>query len=190
MSPPFIAGLNKYFPTTQIIFDRFHIIKHLNEAMNEVRKDQRRQHDALKGHKYTFLKKNKNLSTEQKIAKYEFTQDYVILGEACRLHELFNDFWDFRDKEQAQAFLAYWCDLVDESNINHFDKFITMIKNHWTGIINYAETQISNGILEGINNKIQLAKRRARGYRNIDNFIAMIYFIAGKLEFDYPLAST
>ncbi|MFT7202305.1 MAG: transposase, partial [Algoriphagus sp.] len=61
---------------------------------------------------------------------------------------------------------------------------------HWFGLINYSETNLNNGILEGINSKIQLAKKRARGYRNINNFIHMIYFIAGKLKFDYPLYST
>ncbi len=190
MSPAFIAGLTKYFPTTQITFDRFHVVKLLNKAMDDVRKAERRKHDSLKGHKYTFLKKNKNLSEHQRIAKYDFTQDYPILGEACRLQELFNDFWDFYDREQAESFLAYWCDMVADSDIAPFKKFVATIKKHWYGIANYTDSQITNGILEGINNKIQLAKRRARGYRNINNFSAMIYFIAGKLEFDYPLNST
>jgi len=160
------------------------------EAMDEVRKAERRQHNALKGHKYTFLKKDKNLSEQQRIAKYELIEDYPILGEAYRLKELFNDFWDFKDPEEATAFLAYWCDLVDEAKLKHFKKFANTIKAHWTGILNYINSNISNGILEGINNKIQLAKRRARGYRNTDNFISMIHFIAGKLEFDYPHRST
>ena len=64
------------------------------------------------------------------------------------------------------------------------------IHTHWQGIINYTEAKISNGILEGINSKIQLAKRRARGFRHVTNFIHMIYFIAGDLKFDYPLDST
>ena len=130
------------------------------------------------------------MSYQQKIDKYELIQDFPILGEAVRLQELFNDFWDFNDKEQAAGFLAYWCDLVEESNIYQFKKFSATIKSHWRGIMNYVDSKISNGILEGINSKIQLAKRRARGYSNIDNFIAMIYFIAGKLDFDYPLIST
>jgi len=62
-----------------------------------------------------------------------------------------------------------------------------MLKSHWSGINNYFKSKLNNGILEGINSKIQLAKKRARGFRNIDNFINMIYFIAGKLKFDYPL---
>jgi hypothetical protein len=60
------------------------------------------------------------------------------------------------------------------------------VKAHWSGIIAYFDEKVSNGILEGINAKIQLAKRRARGYRNTRNFINMIYFIAAKLNFDYP----
>lgn len=186
MSPAFISGLTKHLSETQIIFDRFHIVKQLNQAMDEVRKGERRKHNALKGHKYTFLKNNSNLSENQRIAKYELTEEYPVLGEACRFQELFHDFWDFDDKEQAQAFLAYWCDLVDDSDIVPFKNFVKTIKNHWNGIANYTESKITNGVLEGINNKIQLAKRRARGYRNLDNFIAMIHFIAGKLNFDYP----
>ncbi|MFV0506802.1 MAG: transposase, partial [Bacteroidales bacterium] len=81
-------------------------------------------------------------------------------------------------------------DLAMESKIQPFIKVVGMIKSHWHGIKNYMTSRINNGILEGINSKIQLAKKRARGYRNIDNFINMIYFIAGKLKFDYPLYST
>jgi transposase len=64
------------------------------------------------------------------------------------------------------------------------------IRAHWTGIINYIESRINNGILEGLNSKIQRAKKRARGYANTKNFINMIYFIFGKLKFDYPLYLT
>ncbi len=190
MSPAFIAGIMKSFPDSSIVFDRFHIVKLLNEAMDKVRKAERREHNALKGHKYTFLKKNKHLSEEQRIAKSELIENYPILGEAYRLKELFNDFWDFKDPEEATAFLAYWCDLTEEANIKPFNKFVNTIKAHWKGIVNYIHANISNGILEGINNKIQLAKRRARGFQNIGNFIAMIYFIAGKLDFDYQHRTT
>lgn len=190
MSPAYIAGVTKNFPKASIIFDRFHIVKNLNDALNEVRKKERREHESLKGHKYTFLKKDQDLTYDQKTNKYKFILDYPALGEAVRLKETFNDFWDFDEKEEASAFLAFWCDLVNDSNIIPFKKFANMIRSHWSGIINYTDAKISNGILEGINSKIQLAKRRARGFRNIDNFICMIYFIAGKLEFDYPHYST
>jgi transposase len=68
-------------------------------------------------------------------------------------------------------------------------KFARTVKAHLPGIINFVETRITKAILENVNNKIQMAKRRARGYRNLDNFINMIYFLCGKLKFDYPLNS-
>ncbi len=190
MSPAFISGVIKHFPEASIVFDRFHITKLLNEAMDLVRKAERRHHDALKGHKYTFLKKNKNLTEKQIEERQQLIELYPVLGEAYRLKELFNDFWYFRDQEEATAFLAFWCDLVDDANIVPFKDFVKTVQSHWSGIINYINSSISNGILEGINSKIQLAKKRARGYRNINNFISMIYFIAGKLNYDYPHRST
>lgn len=190
MSPAFIKGVKNNFPTAQIIFDRFHIVKMLNDSMDKVRKEERDKHKELKGHKYTFLKNDKNLTKDQKSEKEELIEHYPQLGEAYRLKELFNDFWSFTDYEQAVSFLAYWCDLVVSSDINHFKDFVKTINRHWDGVINYINTKISNGILEGINSKIQLAKRRARGFSNNNNFINMIYFIAGKLNFNYPLYST
>lgn len=190
MSPAFIAGICNNFPKAKITFDRFHIVKLLNEAMDKVRKDERREHEYLKGHKYTFLKNNKHLSESQKKQREELIELYPKLGEAFRLKELFNDFWNFSDLEEAVAFLAYWCDLVRDSDIIHFKKFVNTINAHWTGVINYIKSKISNGILESINSKIQLTKRRSRGFRNINNFINMIYFVAGKLKYNYPLFST
>jgi transposase len=65
------------------------------------------------------------------------------------------------------------------------------VRTHWNGNLNYyIESKMTNGILEGINSKIQLIKRRSRGYRNTTNFINMIYFTCGKLTFDYPLYLT
>lgn len=186
MSPAYISGVSKHFPQASIVFDRFHVTKMLNDAVDEVRKREARLHKVIKGHKYTFLKHNRNLSKDKLKSKYELMDAYPALGETVRLRELFNDYWDFYDVEQAAAFLSYWCDIAGESKIQPMIKFANTIKTHWSGIINYVQRKISNGVLEGINSKIQLAKRRARGYRNKTNFINMIYFIAGKLKFDYP----
>ena len=190
MSTGFIAGMLEYFPDTAVTFDKFHVVKLLNEAMDDVRRREAREHALLKGHKYTFLKANRNLSAWQKQERDELIELLPTIGKAYQLKTLFQDFWEFDNREDGEAFLAYWCDLAEESGIFAFQKFIATIKAHWTGIVNYLDSQIANGIMEGINNKIQLAKRRARGYRNITNIINMIYFIAGKLKFNYPLYST
>jgi transposase len=190
MSPSYISGIRDYFPNAEIHFDRFHVVKLLNKAMDKVRQMERKEHEELKGHKYTFLKKHSNLSDKRKGELKELIKLFPTLGEAYRLKELFNDLWEMETEEEATEFLVSWCDEVEEKNIHPFKQFIKTIKAHWSGIVNFCETEINNGILEGINNKIQLAKRRARGYRCTKNFINMIYFLCGKLKFDYPLVST
>ncbi len=189
MSPSFIAGVGEHFPSAEIHFDRFHVVKLLNEAMDKVRQQERREHDELKGHKYTFLKKQNNLSDKKKKKLNELMKLFPTLGEAYRFKQLFNDIWDMETEEEATDFLVTWCKEVEEKDILPFKQFAKTVKSHWSGIVNFCETEINNGILEGINNKIQLAKRRARGYRQTKNFINIIYFLCGKLKFDYPLIS-
>ena len=190
MSPSFISGVKEHFSNAQIHFDRFHVVKLLNEAMDTVRKLERKEHDNLKGHKYTFLKNKDKLSKEKAQALYELIKLYPTLGEAYRLKILFNDLWEQEDPLLARLFLEDWFDQVNASGIEPFKCFMKTVKAHIFGIISFCGSKINNGILEGINNKIQLAKRRARGYRHNKNFINMIYFLCGKLKFDYPQYSS
>lgn len=188
MSPAFISGCNSYLPDAAITFDKFHVVKEVNKAMDELRKLERQGNERLKGHKYTLLK-NK-LAPKLKEERDLLLEYYPKLGEGYRLKQLFAEFWELKDKQEAEGYLAFWCDMVEESKIRPFIKAANTIKAHWSGIVNYIESRINNGILEGLNSKIQLAKKRARGYRNTKNFINMIYFICGKLKFDYPLYLT
>lgn len=187
LSPAFISGSAECFPNASITFDRFHVKKLLNQAMDTVRKNERKDHEILKGHRYLFLKNNANLSQRQIDEREKYLTLLPNLGTAYRLKELFDDFWDMKDVDEAAGFLQYWADLVKDSGIQPFIKFTNTLFSHWSGIVNYINTRINNGVLEGINSKIQLAKKRARGYRNITNFINMIYFLTGKLKFNYPL---
>jgi transposase len=186
LSPAFIAGASQSFPSAQITFDRFHVVKLLNEAMNKVRIIERKEHAELKHHKYTFLKNKQMLPDKQRQALDQMITLYPTLGEAYRLKELFNDLWAMPDKVTAGIFLQDWCDQVQKAKIPAFDQFAKTVKSHWSGIIHFVESNITNAILESINSKIQLAKRRARGFRNINNYINMIYFLCGKLNFTYP----
>jgi transposase len=186
MSPSFISGVINNFPTSKITFDKFHIMQKINEAMDKVRIYQRKLHSELKGHKYLFLRNSDKLSLNEIMARSNFLDLYEDLGKAYKLKEMFNDFWEFASIDEASGYLSFWCDLAEESCLQPFISVSKTIKGHWSGVVNYFKSKLNNGILEGINSKIQLAKKRARGYRNLDNFINMIYFIAGKLKFDYP----
>jgi transposase len=184
MSPAFISGCQKHLTDAAITFDRFHVVKEVNKALDQVRRNQRRSSFELKGHKYTFLKNN--LTFAKELERDELLDQFKDIGQAYKLKEMFNHFWNIKEPEEAMSFLAFWCDYAETTNLEPFLKTVKMIKSHWTGINNYTKSKINNGILEGINSKVQLAKKRARGYRNINNFINMIYFIAGKLKCSYP----
>ena len=187
MSNAYIAGCIENFPNANVNFDRFHVKKLLNEAMDTVRKLERKEHDLLKGHKYTFLKSEKKLSKRRIKERDELLTLFPTLGHAYRLKVLFDDIWDMPDGESADKFFANWCKEVEEIGIFPFLKFIRTMKVHWYGIISAIETQINNGILESINSKIQLAKRRARGYKHVENLILMTYLIAGDIQLTHPL---
>ena len=133
---------------------------------------------------YTYLRLNRNLTDEKRKELEYLNMHYPILGDAYRLKEMFLDIFQTKDSVAAKYDLCSWCDLVMESGIQPFIKFVGLIKGHWSGIINYFDTKLTNGILEGINSKIQLAKRRARGFRN------MIRLICGKLKIWYTLKTT
>jgi len=185
LSAAFISAITKHFPTASINFDKFHVSQLLNKAMDEVRKKERKEHAELKGHKYTFLKNNKNLTTNKKLELAELITLFPTLGEAYRLKELFRDLWTMKTRDGAEDFINDWCNQVEQANIPAFKDFTKTLRSHQTGILNAIENQINNGILESINCKIQLAKRRAKGYRNLDNFKNMIYFLCSKLKFDF-----
>lgn len=185
LSPAFIAGAASSFPKATITFDRFHVVKLLNEAMDKVRRSEKLEFEN-KGNKYTFLKNPDNLSDRQQRALRTLCVVYPNLGEAYRLKMLFNAVWSMPDQAAAQTHLQHWCAAVEAAKIGPMMQFAKTVKAHWSGIVRFVESKISNGMLEGINSKVQLAKRNARGFRNTANFINMIYFLCGKLKFDYP----
>jgi transposase len=191
MSAAFIAGATQSFPNANIVFDKFHVVMKVNDGLDKVRRIEKEEAELIKGMRYSLLRNPENLSDK----KIETLWDKIILmptiGEAYRLKEMLKDFWDFKDPILAECYLRDWCKEVDDSGIIPMIKAANTIRSHWSGVLNYIKTRITNAILEGINSKIQLAKRRARGYRNDDNFKRMVMFFGGKLTMpDYGLPQT
>jgi len=148
LSPSFICGLKEHFPNAEIHFDRFHVKKLLNTAMDEVRKIERKEHDELKGHKYTFLKNKKNLSDKKHSQLSELITLFPTLGEAYRLKELFDDVWEMTSEQEASDFIDFWISEVEKSKIPPFIKFTKTLKLHRSGIVNFVKEKINNGVLE------------------------------------------
>jgi transposase len=186
MSPAFISGLSTHFPQARIVFDRFHLMLAMNKAIDITRKKERRGNDLLKGHKYTVLRRQEDLSDAKQQDLHILLEAFPQLAEVYRHRETLNEVWAMEDSAQAQAYLEAWCESALATGIAELAKVVKTYKAHWSGIMAYFENRINNSLLENTNLKIQAAKRRARGYRNIQNFINMVYFLTAKLQFNYP----
>ena len=105
---------------------------------------------------------------------------------AYNIKESLGKFWECKNREEAEQYLKKWYFWATHSRLEAVIEVAKTIKSHWDGILNYFESRITNGILEGINSIVQLIKRNARGYRNTQYFINMIYLKIGKLSFKLP----
>ena len=187
MSPSFFAGYMEYFPTAALVFDKFHIIKALNKALDDIRKNEANSKQSIKRYRFMLLKSSKNLNQAERERLQTVFVSYPGLGQAYAFREGFNDLFSCSTPKESIDYLKDWCAEVGKTTLAPLKQFVNLIKAHWRGVTTlFTHPGVNNGILEGINQKIQLAKRRARGYTDIDNFINMAYLMCGKLNLIYP----
>lgn len=187
MSPAFIKGVEKHFPEAHLTFDKFHVLKILNEAVDEVRRQEQQIRLELKGTRYLWLKNPENLKVNQTETLESLTLKKLNLktSRAYHIRMNFQEFWN-QPVHAAEAFLKKWYFWATHSRLEPIKEAAYTMKRHWDGILRWFTSKINNGILEGINSLIQAAKARARGYRTTKNLITMIYLIGGKLQFHLP----
>jgi transposase len=181
MSPAFIRGIEDYFPQANITFDKFHIMKLVNEAVDDVRKEEQKQAPELKRTKYMWLKNETNLKADQKETLERMKDSHLQTGRAYRLKLAMQELWTTR-RIFADMYLREWLGWALRSQLDPMIGLAKTIKQHEAGILRWFHSRMTNGLLEGINGLVQAAKRRARGYRNVDNLIAMVYMTANKLR--------
>ena len=167
----------------QIIFDRYHVVAKANEAVDEVRRAEAKTRPELKRSRYVWLKNETNLTVKQREQLTWLTRPSMQLktARAARWRDDFNGFYDTSDPDEAEAYLRRWCYGAKRSRLDPIKAFVATVEAHWDGIIAWQQSRLSNGLLEGTNSLVQAAKRRARGYRNKDKMITIVYLIAGKL---------
>ena len=187
MSPAFIKGVTECFPCADITFDKFHVLKILNDAVDTVRREEQPHQPDLKKTRYIFLKNPENLTKKQAdtLEQIKLKDLNLKTMRAYHIRLNFQEFW-MQPLEQAEGFLNKWYYWATHSRIEPIKEAAYTIKRHWKGVMNWYKSNLNNGILEGINSMIQAAKARARGYRTIDYLITMIYLLNGKLNFNLP----
>lgn len=182
----FIKATKTVLPGVSIVHDKFHIVKHMNEAIDSIRRREnkllsKQGIDLLKGTKFLLLK-NVNKLNEDELTTYEkIKEQSERVGKACSYKEILCNFWDMSNNLSAKSLFLKWYKSVIHSGIAPIIRVARMLHNRLEGVLNYFKYKITNAIAEGINSKIQLIKSNARGYRNFDNYRYSILFHCGGL---------
>lgn len=182
MSPAFIKGVREELPEAEITFDKFHVLKTINEAVDKVRKEEAKDNPILKGTRYCFIKNERNLSANQQVKLSDLSKLNLKSIRALHIRENFQEIYKAETQEEFETYLKKWYFWATHSKIKPMIAAAKTIKNHWDGILRWKESQINNGILEGLNSIIQAAKRKARGYK-FEHFKVIAYLLTGKLNF-------
>jgi len=191
MWPAFANSVKTNAPQAEIVHDRFHISKHLNEAVDWVRRSehkvlQRTGDDRLKGSKHLWLFNPENLSDDRWI-EFETLKDQELkTSRGWAIKEQFRWFWEYRYAGNARKFFDRWYGWATHSRLKPIIKVAKMLKRHLDNILTYFRHKITNAVSEGFNSRIQSIKSQARGFRAFRNFRTRILFHCGKLDLLLP----
>lgn len=186
MWPAFIKAVKAKAPQATLVFDKFHIVKKLTEAVDTVRRqeitEKGKEHQKLvAGSRYIWLKNPWNLTDRQKASLDSLEKLNLTIHRAYLLKESFRDFWQSATKDVATKLLGQWCSWADESMIKPMQEVAKLLRKHKENILTYFDMPISNGIVEGLNNKAKVISHRAYGFRTAKNFILNLYHCMGDL---------
>lgn len=185
MSKSFQKGVRENLKEAKVTYDKFHILKIINEAVDQVRKEEAQTSPILKNSRYSFLKNESNLKKREKEKLEELSLSGLNLKtmRAKHIRDNFQEVYNADTKEEFESLLKKWYFWSTHSRIEPIIRVAKTIKRHWDGIIAWKESNINNGILEGLNSIIQAAKSKARGYRSTKNFKTMAYLLTANLDF-------
>lgn len=170
-----------------IVYDRFHVSKHLNEAVDEVRRKenkalQRLDDKTLSGTRQLWLFTPKNMPKDIRRELNELKSLGLDTGRAWAIKEALRKFWDYEYVGSARKYFEWWYGWAVRSRLKPIVKKAKMLKRHLDGLLNFVRHKVTNAMTEGFNSKVQHLKCSARGLRNFDSYRRRILFYCGKLE--------
>jgi transposase len=185
MSPAFIKGVTDHLPKATITFDKFHVVAHASQAVDQMRRIEQRTDPALKGLRWALLKDKSKLSFDQARDLDRLVVQFTTkrTARAWLYREQLRDILDRRQFNIVSAMLAQWCTNVMRSKVAPMKQVATMIRTHFDGIVAWTRSRQTNGFIEAINGLFEAAKRKARGYTRFQTMKTVLFLIAGKLNF-------
>jgi transposase len=186
MGAAFEAGIKENFPNAEITFDKFHVIKLANEAVDQVRREEARNNFQIKGRRYIFLKNVDHLTQEEKEALSQLEAQNLDTTQAMQIRMNLQAVFTM-GATSARRFLDRWNVWVEVCDLAPMKKLARTVMAKADGILRAIATGLSNGVLEAINGNVQAAKRKAKGYRTKRNLKAIVYLIAGDVLANSPI---
>ena len=183
----YINASKAVFPSVDIVHDKFHIIKYLNDGVDKTRKIETTKLDkqkdkSLKKTKYLFLKNPENMTGKQALRFEELKKMNLKTSKAWQIKENFKGFYNLERINSGKFFFNAWYNDVINSGLKHMIKVAGMLERHFGGIVTYIRHKITNSLSENINGKIQKIKTIAKGFRDFINYRIAILFYLGKLD--------
>ena len=185
MSSAFIKGVSENLPEARITFDKFHVIKHASEAVDKTRRIEQKADPNLKGMRWKLLKDYNSLSREDRTEVDGLLSKLTVkrTARAWSYREQLREILDRKQINVVSTMLNQWCTNVMRSKVEPMKEVARMIRNHFDGIVAWAQTQQTNGFMEALNGLFQAAKRSARGYVRFSTIRTVIFLRLGKLDF-------
>jgi transposase len=172
MWEPFRLSIERWAPQCQIVYDKFHIIQHANDAVDEVRRAEffrkgRKMRDVIKGKKWLLLSRWKNLAKNQRGVLNRVFHLNRRVFKAYLLKESLEKLWDYHYEGAMLNYLQKWIDQLRWQRLPSFQDLGKMLLKHLEGILNYCRTKVRFGVVEAINGNIRMLLNRGRGYKNL-----------------------
>jgi transposase len=187
MWAPYIQAIKEKLPHATLVFDKFHIVRHLLNAVNDVRKQEAErlketEQDLLKGTRYIWLKNPWNLTDKQKQRLSYLEKLNLKINRAYLLKELFRQIWTYHSRSEAKQFLDHWFWKATHSRLKPIRDFAWLLRDHEEGVLAYSDLPIDNGAVEAMNNNAKSISHRARGYRSPKTFSTLLLHCLGNLK--------
>ena len=195
MSRAYTGSIKAHCPNAKLVIDRFHIVKALNEAVDEVRKEQWRelgpqQRQSVKGLRWLLSMGSTTRSKAHTRQINRLARANRRIHRAWVLKDEFEHFWSYQYLGSARNFLKRWMTAASRSRLPSMRVFVNTLREHSDNVLTYIERSLTNAVGEGINRLVKIAKNRASGFRGLHNFADMIYLIVGDLDIPEQIPST
>ena len=190
MWDPYIAATREYLPQTDIVFDRFHVVRLVTQAVDKVRRQEHKLlidqgDETLKRTRFLWLANEENIPDWRREEFSELKAINLKTSRAWALKESLRPFWDYKMAIWAKGFFDRWYYWATHSRLAPIIQAAKTIKSHLLNVLTFFKHRITNAVAEGLNSKIQMVKQMACGFRNRDHYKTAIYFHCGGLDL-YP----